>query len=548
MANYFKFLFVLIFLHASRSAYADKYPRNYNIDIIHYAFELVLSDTTDEIKGTASITILFKKEDIKEFRLDFINKTEERKDKGMDIESIMLDGKVVSYTHNNDEVFIELPYHTSAGSRLIFIIRYHGIPADGLRIGPTKYGDRSFFSESWPNKTRHWLPCIDHPYDKATSEFIIKAPSHYQVISNGLKLEETNLDLTTRLTHWKQSVPVSCWLFVLGVADFAVQYTGEVYGKSIQTWVYPKDRDAGFYDFAEPTKHVIEFFSEYAGPYAYEKIANVSATSHGGMETASAIFYTEKLVTGKRTEGIRNVVIHELAHQWFGNAVTESTWDDVWLSEGFATFFTLLFIEHAYGHDEYISGLLNAKKMVYAYYAKDPDYSIIADRSAEEGPVTLYDITYQKGAWFLHMLRDLVGNENFQNGIRSYYKRFMNSNATTDDFLFEMEKASGKDLKAFFKQWLYRSENMVVKGTWKYDDIKKQVIIKLDQSQRKDYVFDVPIEIGIEKSGSLIPEISRFRMNTKLAQFIIPVDTKPEKVIFDPRNVLLALAEFGEKK
>jgi aminopeptidase N len=124
----------------------------------------------------------------------------------------------------------------------------------------------------------------------------------------------------------------------------------------------------------------------------------------------------------------------------------------------------------------------------------------------------------------------------------------MNSNATTDDFLFEMEKASGKDLKAFFNQWLYRSENMVVKGTWKYDSIKKQVIIKLDQSQKKDYVFDVPVEIGIEKSGSLIPEISRFRMNTKLAQFIIPVDTKPEKVIFDPRNVLLALAEFNEEK
>src|SRR6185437_8659311 len=88
---------------------------------------------------------------------------------------------------------------------------------------------------------------------------------------------------------------------------------------------------------------VIEFFSDYIGPYAYEKIANVQATSHGGMETASAIFYTENLISGKRTEGLRNVIIHELAHQWFGNAVTESTWDDAWLSEGKRGFCNLLY-------------------------------------------------------------------------------------------------------------------------------------------------------------------------------------------------------------
>lgn len=105
----------------------------------------------------------------------------------------------------------------------------------------------------------------------------------------------------------------------------AVQYVDQVYGKSIQTWVYPKDREAGFFDFPVPTKSVIQFFSDYIGPYAYEKIANVQATSHGGMETASAIFYAENMVNGKRTDGLTTVVTHELAHQWLDNAVTEST-------------------------------------------------------------------------------------------------------------------------------------------------------------------------------------------------------------------------------
>ena len=387
------------------------------------------------------------------------------------------------------------------------------------------------------------LPPMRYNADKATSEFVVRAPSHYKVISNGLLLEESNLDAATRLTHWKQSVPIACWLYVLGVADLAVQYVGQVDGKSIQTWVYPRDRVAGFYDLATPTKSVVEFFSDYVGPYAYEKVANVQATSHGGMETASAIFYTENLINGKRTEGLRNVVIHELAHQWFGNAVTESTWDDAWLSEGFATFFTLLYIEHAYGHDAYVKGLLNAKKLVYAYYDKDPHWSIVADRTAEDGPVTNI-ITYQKGAWFLHMLRDSIGDEAFQTGIRSYYHDFMNSNATTGDLLQEMGKASGKNLKAFFDQWLYHSEDPELKGNWKYDAAGKKIIVTLDQLPKDNFLFDVPVEIGIYADNVPVPKVFKFRLNTKTAAFEIPADTKPERVVFDPRTVLLARVDF----
>lgn len=548
--HYTRLIFVSLFLQLANSfaAYADKYPFNHNIDVLHYAFDLVLSDSTDEITGTASITMLFKKEGIKQVRLDLINKTIERKGKGMEIESIMLEGKTLTYSHTNNEVFIQLPNPSSQNSTLIFFIKYHGIPADGLRIGPTKYGDRSFFSENWPNTARHWLPTVDHPYDKATSEFIVKAPVHYQVISNGLLIEETNVNATTRLTHWKQSVPVSCWLFVLGVADFAVQYAGEVYGKSIQSWVYAKEREAGFYDFAEPTKQVIEYFSTYIGPYVYEKVANIASTCHGGMETSSAIFYNENLITGKRTTSIRNVVIHELAHQWFGNAVTETTWDDVWLSEGFATFFTLLFIENTYGHDEYIQELQKAKKMVFAYHEKDPAYAVISERSPEDRPVTVYDITYQKGAWVLHMLRNLTGEENFHKGIGAYYARFMNANATTGDFLQEMEKASGKDLKKFFDQWLYHSQNLVIKGNWKYSSAKKQLVIKLNQIPEKGYVFDVPVEIGIYQQGSLTPEIVTLTMKEEHTEYKIPVNVKPDKIVFDPNTVLLSVVDFSEKK
>ena len=516
---------------------ADTYPINKNIDIKHYVFKLSLSDADNEITGTTLVTVNFKEAGMQNFRLDFVNKTSVRKDKGMVVDAVSVNNTAVDYTHGNDELIISLPAPSTKNQTLTFTIQYHGIPYDGLRIGATKLGDRSFFNENWPNRGRHWLPIVDHPYDKATSEFIVKAPSHYKVVSNGLLMEESELGNSNRLTHWKQSVPVSSWLFVLGVADFAVKYVDEFRGKSIQTWVYAKNREAGFYDFDEPTKKVLEFYSNYVGPYAYEKLANIQTPSvNGGMETSSAIFYGEDLVTGKRDERTRNVVIHEIAHQWFGNAITETTWDDAWLSEGFATFFTLLFIEDEYGKDEYLKGIIKARKSVYDMSVKMPDFSIVSERTAEKEDVTS-GITYQKGAWVIHMLRNLMGEKNFKKGIQNYYARYFNANTTTSEFRAEMEKVSGKDLKLFFKQWLYQPINPTINASWKYDANTKKLNVQLQQAQK--YLYNVPVEIGFYKKGASTPTILTMNLKEKDQLFSFPLATAPEKLELDPRALLL---------
>ena len=516
---------------------ADTYPINKNIDVKHYVFKLILSDADNEITGTTMVTLSFKEAGMQNFRLDFINKTTDRKDKGMVVDAITSSNTAVNYTHENDELIISLPAPSTKNQTLTFTIQYHGVPFDGLRIGNTKLGDRSFFNENWPNRGRHWLPIVDHPYDKASSEFIVKAPSHYKVVSNGLLLEESELGNQTRLTHWKQSVPVSSWLFVLGVADFAVKYVDEFRGKSIQTWVYAKNREAGFYDFDEPTKKVLEFYSNYVGPYAYEKLANIQTPSvNGGMETSSAIFYGEDLVTGKRDERTRNVVIHEIAHQWFGNAITETTWDDAWLSEGFATFFTLLFIENEYGKEEYTKGIIKARKSVYDMSVKMPNFSIVSERTAEKEDVTS-GITYQKGAWVIHMLRDLIGEKNFKKGIQNYYAKYFNANTNTDEFRTEMEKVSGKNLKLFFKQWLYQPINPTINANWTYNASTKKLQIRLNQAQQ--FLYNVPVEIGYYKKGSTTPTILTMNLKDKDQVFSFPLAADPEKLELDPRNVLL---------
>jgi len=360
-------------------------------------------------------------------------------------------------------------------------------------------------------------------------------------------IESTDLGHGFRRTHWKQSVPVATWLYVLGVAEFAIQEVGTFEGKSIQTWVYRQDREAGFYDFAVPTRHVMQFYSDYVGPYAYEKLANIQANSvGGGMEAASAIFYGDRSVTGERSVGWRNVVIHEIAHQWFGNAVTEYDWNDVWLSEGFATYFTLLFREHAYGRDDFVDGLKQARTRVYNFYRDNPDYRIVHENLDDMGRVTTSN-TYQKGAWTLHMLRNLIGDEAWWTGIQDYYLTYFNGNATTDDFREAMERASGMDLRDFFHQWLYQGGHLILEGNWHYDASAGEVVVTLSQVQNDGYPFSYDVELGFWAEGADLPTLHEIRMDSESRTVSFSVDEEPPLVTLDPRTVLLAEWDFSKR-
>ena len=236
-------------------------------------------------------------------------------------------------------------------------------------------------------------------------------------------------------------------------------------------------------------------------------------------------------MSGTRPVRWRNVVIHEIAHQWFGNAVTESDWNDVWLSEGFATYFTLLFIEHAYGRDEFAAGLRDSRKTVTDFYAKTPGYRVVHENLADMAQVT-NAMTYQKGSWVLHMLRQQMGDDRFWAGIRDYYARFRNANASTTDFRLAMERASGQDLAPFFQQWLYRGGVPRIEGTWQWDATSKQLVVLLTQSQPGE-PFQLPLDIGISLGGGRTRvEHSEFRGQS--GRFVFAVDQEPQAVELDP--------------
>ena len=536
---------------------ADTYPKNPAIDALNYAFALTLSDETDVISGEATIDLRFLEAGIEEVRLDLIEQNPDGT--GMRVHGVAGAEGPLDFTHGDDALVVSLARPTEAGERRQITVVYEGVPATGLIIGPNKHGDRTFFSDNWPNKARNWLPTIDHPYDKATNELIVTAPAHYQVISNGLLIEETDLLDGTRRSHWKQSVPIATWLYALGAARFAVQTVDYYNGAPIQTWVYAQDRDAGFHDFAVPTKQAMEFYGDMVGPYSYEKLANVQSNSvGGGMEAATAIFYGDASVTGERDVRWRNVIIHEVAHQWFGNAVTEYDWDDVWLSEGFATYFTLLFIEHQYGRDEFIERLKVSRDRIRDFMAENPDYRIVHDNLSDMSRVTSGPGTYQKGSWVLHMLRGVVGEDAFWAGIQAYYREFQDGNATTADFRRAMEEASGLDLRTFFDQWLYRGGWLEYEGGWSYDAAAGAIHIDIRQVHDERHTFRMPVEVAIHlppdgpleggvHGATRPPRVEVLDVDGRQGRFTIPVPAEPFDVVFDPNTWLLMDAAFERR-
>jgi len=524
-----------VLLAAASDSKADTYPRQPGIDIVHYVFRLAVEDASNRIAGETTVTFRIVKP-ASELVLDLASAAE---GKGMTVSAVAVEGAAASFQHAGDRLRIPLPSGTKAGDELQAIVTYSGIPAAGLRLIDNIHGERAIFSENWPNRARQWLPMVDHPYDKATGEFIVTAPAHYQVVANGLLVEELDLPEGRRRTHWKQSVPISSWLYALGVARFAVHHYDVVRGIPQQVWVFPEERERGREIFEFTGRRAFEFFSDWIGPYSYEKLAHVEAAGlNGGTEHASAIFYGEKGVASGRAP-----VVHEVAHQWWGDAVTEKDWDDVWLSEGFATYFTHLYTEQFSGRDLFVRNLRADVQTIVAAQQAAPDQPIV-HRNLSDMSRVLNRLVYQKGGWVLHMLRGVIGTDRFWVGIRDYYARYRNQNASTDDFRQTMERAGGVSLAWFFDQWLNRAGMPSLKGEWRYDAAARQVSIELTQIQG-GAAYRLPLEIAIAgESGPA--RIERFELTDRAGRFSFAADTQPASVTLDPNAwVLLQTVEFS---
>ena len=519
---------------SAREAGADTYPRQPGIDALHYAFRVRITDASNEITGEATVTLRITRANVAEVALDLASAAN---GKGMTVSTVAAAGRTIPHTHDADRLRIALP-SLPAGSEVALTVAYRGVPAGGLRLIDNMHGERTAFSENWPSQAREWLPMIDHPSDKATGELIVTAPAHYQVVSNGVLVEEVDLPGGERRTHWRQSVPIASWLYALAVARFSVHHYDNVRGIPQQVWAFPQDRERAYELFESTGRRAFEFFSDWIGDYAYEKLGHVQAAGlGGGTEHATAIFYGEKGVAAGRAP-----VVHEVAHQWWGNAVTELDWDDVWLSEGFATYFAHLYTEQFGGRDAFVRGLVRDVDAIVRAQAAAPDQPVIHRNIDATGdiPGLLNRLVYQKGGWVLHMLRGVVGDETFRTALREYYRRYRNANASTEDFRQVMEQASGKPLEWFFDQWLKRPGVPEVTGVWRYAPDRKQIQLDLEQLQAAA-PYRLPMEVGVVATGNGPMRIERIELTGAKGRFTISADSAPASLVLDPNTwVLLA--------
>ena len=593
--------FAALLLALAAPAWSDTYTRQPGIKITNYTFDITLSDGNDEFVVEDTVAVQFLTPGIAAVELDLCNfsaqargpqmangfpdpcaepaagrsgnRTAPAGGKGMTVTAVTFGGEALAYRHESDRLRVHLPRTFQSGERCEFTVSYHGVPATGILIGNNKYGDRSFFSNPWPHKARNYLAVVDHPSMKAPEVTMVTAPRHYQVISNGRMMEQTDLPNALRRTVWQESVPICPCLMSLGVAPFAVAYFGEYHGLPLSSWVYPQEKDVSFKAFRAYTQPILEFYSDRIGPYPYEKLAQVEANGiGGGMELASSIFYGY----GDAGPG-RQLIAHEMAHQWFGDSAAEEDWDDVWLSEGFATYFALLYQEFQDGHDAFLDSIKRSKLQAIDYALSHPDSTVVHDHLADFSKVIANSAQiYQGGAQVLHNIRGVIGTDTFWAGIRLYYSRFQNGNATTGDLRRAMEDAcksagdacpaDAKDLTWLFHELLNRGGALRVRGSWHYDAAMKQVQVTLDQIQTSG-LYRMPVELGITvmeapppggRAGRAGAQVSAppqprpvqhlqvVRLDQRHSVFTFPLDSEPVSVALDPNAWVMMQPTFDK--
>ena len=529
----------ILFLGFSLSTNAQFINKQKNIvDVQEYKFTIGINDDSNEIAVAANIKLqILQKTDSIYLDLDKLDTS----GKGMKLYACKVNQKEVkNYKFLHDKIIF---YHTQDWHHktIEIEIQYKGIPKDGLYISKNKYGKRTFFGDNWPNRAHYWLPVIDHPSDKAKVKFTILAPKHYKVVATG-SLDGKDESKNLSIWYFHSTIPISTKVMVFAAADFKIKEFGDIQlsEKSIpiSSWIYKESPDEGFDDYrcAVP---VTKFYDSLIGPYSYEKLANVqSKTRFGGMENAGNIFYYEASVDGKK--GVENLVAHEIAHQWFGNSVSEQEWSDIWLSEGFATYLTDVYLEHKYGKQRLKERMEMERKKVIRFNKYNAKPIVYEEKNNLMR--LLNPNSYEKGAWVLHMLRRETGDKDFFKILRAFYKKYRNSNASTSDFINIVNKITQKDYHSFFKQWLKNAGVPKLKMAYHIDNNK--LIINVTQLNDDIYKLKMPVKIVSDNFSQQFT----LDIHQKQQQFILKLlpraINKNAQVIFDPEvQVLFELVD-----
>jgi aminopeptidase N len=512
-------------------------------DALHYDIHVTLPTAGSVIEGTTEIQFALSASAPDTLTLDL---------SGLLVSAVRVNRTASRFAHEAGKLLIPLPAAVTAnrqnnaqsrGRRIRVAVDYRGTPDDGLIIRENVHGHRAAFADNWPNRARFWFPALDYPADKATASFTIVAPPAWEVIANGVRTRTPETirmpDGTTRRRFsWTITEPISPYNMVIGAAAFRVERVGRPCSPNrrcvdVTTWLYPESAGSAAPSFRRAAQ-MVDYFSQLIAPFPYSKLAHVqSSTRFGGMENATAIFYDETALADGRN--IESTVAHETAHQWFGDAVTESEWSHLWLSEGFADYFAALFFAHADGVAAFRRMMEDKRRQVIE--SDRVDVPIINPN--EQDLFKLLNINnYAKAGWVLHMLRGSVGDDRFFDGIRRYYRGHEHGTATTADLQRAMEAASGTRLDEFFGQWLFHPGFPRFRVSSQWNPEQRMATVVIDQIQADTWpTFKVPLTIEFATASGTTRR--RVDVDERQERYTFQLDSAPTAVVLDPDGWLL---------
>lgn len=514
-------LWLIVFLFSS--AYSDDYLKQTSVDVAQYNLKIDLNQKENGILASCQIDF-FAQDSLSSLSIDFSD---------MNVDSILLNAHKINYILTEEKIILNAPQYISKNKLNRLTVFYHGVPKDGLYLGTNKYGAWVAFADNWPNRAHYWFPCIDHPYDKARVSFKITCPETLNVIANGIMIDRMVSSEGKKTVWWYEARDIPTYCMVFGAAKFSVVEAGIPDKIPLYYYLFPQDVEKGKTDFARASE-IVNLYTQLIAPFPYEKLALVqSATRFGGMENSSAIFFPEKGITGKNQ--LTATVAHEIAHQWFGDEVTEADWHHLWLSEGFATYFGTLFFQWHGDNEQFKQKMRQQKRRIFAYQ-KEHGPRPIVDESITNLFKLLNPNNYSKGSWVLHMLRGLLGDDKFFATCRTYYEKFKGKNALTGDFQKIAEQFYGKPLDWFFKQWVYGSGYPILKFRWHWNAEEKVAEISIEQLQTT-HLFKFPCVIQFIYPDNTHRET--VWIDQSHHEFNFKTSSQPLNIIIDPDEWLL---------
>jgi aminopeptidase N len=520
-----------------------KYPPERFVDIVHVAIDVTPDFKQRSVSGQTKVRFRPLRSGLMELKLNAVD---------LRVRDVSSTARIQAYQNTDSELVIVFASALPENAEQDITVQYDAFPQKGLYFRTAEMGylpeDEHLFTQGEDIEARHWFPCYDSPNEKFTSEVICRIPEGMTVLSNGKLHSEQPMGNGLKAVHWIQDKPHVSYLICL-VAGNLKKIEDKYRDIPLAFYTPASQIELAQNSFAQ-TREMMEFFEKEIGvPYPWQKYYQVCIQDFmwGGMENTSITTLTDGTLFPAETENIRSsqgLVAHELAHQWFGDFVTCKDWSQLWLNEGFATYYAHLYSQFKNGQEDFLYGLYNSAR-AFINRTSAEDSRPVVFRKYDQ-PTELFGyLVYPKGAWVLHMLRNELGADLYRRCIQTYLQTHQFSTVETHDLIRVIEEVSGRSLTQFFDQWIFHPHFPEVRATYAWDEKQKLARISIAQVQQltnEISLFKFPLTVRFKGTFGSVERV--LSIAGKQHDFFVPLDAAPQIVRLDPDYTLLARINF----